>query len=338
MTSHPPADNSLCLHLDELVQELARQVPLALHGFEMNAIHKSRVATRRLKAGMDLLKPALAQSRRKPFARATRKLRRRLGPLRDLDVMLEHLDEIRSRKHADAVAWARQHLIDERERIRAKMARPNAADRVLGKLGTWWALRDDVVTAEAKAPALLAESLHLQLDRFVERAERIPQRSTEASAHASAQDPHELRIAGKRLRYTLELAAATGHPLNPILFKRFKKMQDALGLWHDYVVLTERIMELSLENGLHLHDPQMHSTMLDLSRFALSRAQRELERFAELWHDSGHLITTAIREGFALTEAVAAAEPSESQTGPGQGGSDESAAPDVPDQGAAPAA
>lgn len=329
MVRRQPVNDSLCLHLDGLVDELARQVPAALHQFDVNAIHKSRVATRRLKAAMDLLRPVLVDGQRKPFVRVTRNLRRRLGPLRDLDVMLLHLDQPRGKKHADAVTWVRQRLLEQRESARTDAAGHRDGARVIGKLGAWWALRDNVTGAEAAAPALLAESLHLQLDAFCERADRMCREADDSDDSSEPRDPHQLRIAGKRLRYTLELAAAQGHPLNPILFKLFKKMQDALGLWHDFVVLTEAIMRLALEHELHLHDPRMYSKLLDLSRYSLTRARRELEKFAQLWSDSGELISGAIREAFGLSEP---------QTGRGPSGSDEPAAPEAPDQGAAPAA
>ena len=36
-------------------------------------------------------------------------------------------------------------------------------------------------------------------------------------------------------------------------------MQEALGLWHDYVVLTERAMQISLEELLPHHDADMQA-------------------------------------------------------------------------------
>src|SRR4051812_43418946 len=84
----------LCAHLDALVDELRGFVPAALQQFDKEAIHRARVTTRRLKAALDLLSPCLDSGHQKPFANLGRKLRQRLGPLRDVDVMLGHLDEI----------------------------------------------------------------------------------------------------------------------------------------------------------------------------------------------------------------------------------------------------
>src|SRR5262245_20898256 len=102
----------LCQHLDSLVDDLRRMIPEALQDFEVDSIHKSRVTTRRLKAALDLLDSALDPDHSKPFAKLGRKLRRKLGPMRDVDVMLGHLDEIKPESpHAAAVDWLRQRLL-----------------------------------------------------------------------------------------------------------------------------------------------------------------------------------------------------------------------------------
>src|SRR3954470_24134003 len=85
----------LLAYLDELVENLRRLIPSAIRGNDADAIHDARVATRRLKAALDLLETAIDQRRLRPFAKTLRKLRRRLGPLRDLDVMGDHLRELK---------------------------------------------------------------------------------------------------------------------------------------------------------------------------------------------------------------------------------------------------
>src|SRR5689334_20097739 len=84
----------LLAHLDRLMGELHAQVAKALNEWDEDGIHRARVATRRLSAALDLVKPVVGTKRRKALAKVLRKLRRRLGPLRDADVMLEHLREL----------------------------------------------------------------------------------------------------------------------------------------------------------------------------------------------------------------------------------------------------
>src|SRR5207237_1802689 len=137
---------------------------------------------------------------------------------------------------------------------------------VLTKLGAWWGLREEVAEAGEAVDSLLADSLHQQLDAFATQAGRLmagDRRTAGADGEAGPrQDPHQLRIAGKGLRYTLEMAAAQGHKLPAAVIRHFKKMQEALGLWHDYVVLTERAMAVSLDELLPHHDAAMQQKVL----------------------------------------------------------------------------
>src|SRR5687768_14720757 len=102
----PLAEIPLLVYADGLMDALRRHVPKALGEWDGEAIHQARVATRRLKAALDLMRPVIPDKRHKPFARLLRNLRRRLGPLRDADVMLDHLRELAaSPKSAAAATW-----------------------------------------------------------------------------------------------------------------------------------------------------------------------------------------------------------------------------------------
>src|SRR4051794_12290305 len=84
----------LLKYIDDLVESLRGLIPKALKEWDVEAIHHARVSTRRLKAALDLLEPVLPGGQRRPFAKVLRNLRRQLGPLRDMDVMLSHLKEL----------------------------------------------------------------------------------------------------------------------------------------------------------------------------------------------------------------------------------------------------
>jgi len=305
-------------YVDDLVSELHQKVPKALKEFDADGIHDARVATRRLKAALDLLRFVLSDDHRKPFEKALKKLRKRLGPLRDLDVMIEHLGELSSHPvHGPVANWLRDPLIREREEARDKARKDAAPADVLAKIGAWWAVREEIVEAREAVDSLLAESLHLQLDAFAERAELIG-----SADGGKAGDPHQLRIAGKLLRYTLELAQAQGHKLPASVLRGFKKMQEALGSWHDYVVLIECAMRVPIDESLAYHDLEMQKRVVDLSRLFLRRAARELANFSKLWGRRGAEVARTIREKFPLTRPVI-----EPQTGPGPSGSSDTPAP-----------
>jgi CHAD domain-containing protein len=192
------------------------------------------------------------------------------------------------------VQWVIARLEDERESARKDCQEGKAPAEVLAKLGSWWGLRESVLGVKEAAPALLAESLHRQFHDFAQQAEMLCAQKDQTPDPEVHLDPHELRIAGKALRYTLEMAQRQGHPLPDDVLKRFKKMQDALGLWHDYVVLAERTMLKSVEHMLPHHDAPMQRAVLDLVRLFLTRAETQLRRFATLWTRSGESLTATI--------------------------------------------
>ncbi|MDB5329837.1 MAG: hypothetical protein JWP03_988 [Phycisphaerales bacterium] len=311
MATKSKAPFPLLEYVDGLVEDLRGNVPKALKEWDVDGIHRARVATRRLKAALDLLQPVLSEDQRKPFATVLKRLRRRLGPMRDLDVMLGHLKDLRgSAAHAQAVGWLEEHLRRDRERVRGESAEKGSHSRVLSRLGTWWGLREEVIEAKEAADTLLAESLHVQLDSFVEQADRLAAGNA-VPDDAERQDPHAVRIAGKAFRYTLEMAAVQGYKLPPAVMGSFKRMQEALGLWHDYVVLTERAMQVSLEDLLPHHDAPMQARVLDLARTLLKRSSQHMGQFSKLWVLRGGEVARTVRSTFPLTRSLSAP-----QTGP----------------------
>lgn len=220
----------LLSYLDSLVDNLRKLMSAAISGEDEDAVHDARVITRRLKAATNLVQTVVSGRCRRPFDRVGKSLRRQLGPLRDLDVMLEHLDEFKQPKLQPAVQWMRDRLTSLRHDAVQAAGDKTPPARMLAHLGSWWGLRHDIETARDSIAELLAQSVHLQLDAFIEQAQDL--------VGIRQNDPHKLRIAGKSLRYTLELARENGTPLPASVSSLFKRMQTALGLWHDFVVLA----------------------------------------------------------------------------------------------------
>jgi CHAD domain-containing protein len=293
MPHKPKNDFPLPDYLDGLIDKLRQQIPVAVQQHDAGAVHQARVATRRLTAALHVLKPILSKPRRHEFAGTLRRLRRRLGSLRDLDVMIDQLTAVHAPRSQLAIEWARRHLDLQRDEQRIKTEKKIAPAKLLTKLTGWGDVRQDIIDGRQAIDSLLAESLHLQLDAFIEHSDA-----------ATSHDPHELRIAGKSLRYSLEMAVESGHRLPPAITRSFKKMQDALGEWHDFVVLAERLMSLSLDEELGLHDIPMQTAVLNLARMFLARAGRSLARFSAAWQKSGSETARIIRQTFPLTQPV----------------------------------
>lgn len=293
MAASDGAKIPLLKYLDDLVHELRQLVANAINGEDVDTVHDARVATRRLKAATKLLDPLLSARCRKPFDKITRSLRKQLGPLRDTDVMLEHLDELPAVHLQNARKWLKNRLEERRGRAVAKARKKTPPSRVLGKLGSWWGLQREIAETPDQIDCLLSESVHLQLDAFAERA----------SDHAHG-DPHALRIAGKSLRYTLEMAKKHGVKIPAAVLRTFKQMQTSLGLWHDYVVLAHCMLDELVECDLALHDLDLADQVASLARISFRKAERQLKKMSDLWSERGQALCRQIRETFPLSTSV----------------------------------
>lgn len=301
-----PKPSSLLDYLDDLTRHLAAQLSAALLSGDVSAVHQSRVATRRLGAAMKLLDPIVDRAKRKRLEKSLKKMRKRLGRLRDLDVMMDHLAELRvSNSSPNAIDWMQGQLAKEREQAQEEATTSIPLYKTLGQLEQWRLVRTEVQGSADAIDHLLAQSLHQQMEAFASAANAIatptpaePDQAAQGDAHRP--DPHDVRIAGKSLRYTLEMADAAGHSLPTKVHKVFKNMQDALGAWHDYVVLTESIMQRSAGQMMAHHDLPLQVEVLRLATDVLSIAQKQLEKFNRLWKENAETLQASVRETFPI--------------------------------------
>lgn len=296
-------------YLDGLLQELRLKATPAFTRWETEAVHDARVCTRRLGSAMKLLVALLAGTEHAQFVRLLKRLRRRLGPLRDLDVMIEHAQQMKTTGFPLAIPWTLRKLEDQRTQLRAEISGRTKPLRDLAPWVGWW---NNVHELDAKAEALLLEHIPGLLASFDTQARALldargrdgsPSRpshiesggfaETVLPSHAETAlplvslDPHALRIVGKELRYSLELARAGGFKLPGRVFKTFKQLQDSLGLWHDHVVLSQTILKLSVDCELACHNVGLFGEILKLAQWVWRSADRHLIAFLRRWHEKG---------------------------------------------------
>ena len=72
-------------------EDVWKAVPRAAEGVDIEGVHDVRVASRRLRAAMDVAAPAFPASWYKPLHKLAKEITSELGEVRDRDVMLEYL-------------------------------------------------------------------------------------------------------------------------------------------------------------------------------------------------------------------------------------------------------
>lgn len=197
-------------------------------GEDPENLHQHRVAARRtrafLRAARSYLEPAWRQSLVGPL----RELGAATGPVRDLDVVLEHVRaELRSLDEPDRSAAALLVTALEREHESARSTLLTALDGAAYR----------ILPARLRLPPRLAtgvEAIPLErvarkeFGRLVKAVDRLGKEPDETKIHA-------LRIMLKRVRYAAELAAPDRKALGRFLADA-KTLQDLLGKHQDAVV------------------------------------------------------------------------------------------------------
>jgi CHAD domain-containing protein len=213
-------------------------------GDDIEDVHQMRVATRRLRAALQVLGAAVAPKRARVFRRELRAVADSLGDVRDRDVLLEHVREyagqddarrdglaplIEALEHRQRVAHKRLiKLLDDRRytRFKQECARFLTASDEHGAIGDGPTPR----VRYAAGSAILA------------RYEQLRAFETVVPAHSEQIEPekmellHQMRIAGKHLRYTLELFADALGPGAGVALKPLIALQEHLGALQDIEV------------------------------------------------------------------------------------------------------
>ncbi len=198
-------------------------------GLDTEHLHKMRVATRRLRTAMRVFEAAFTKNDSKTVGRGFRWLGRRLGAVRDLDVAVLAMPAWRSRFGPEpASGWEGLGQRLETLRSRARRELVDALDS-----SRWTELSEAAEQVFASATHTcgplsdhMAPLLEVRLAAFEAGVQ------TFLETHSLA-DAHQLRILGKRLRYTVEfLRPALATDVRPLL-KRLATFQDELGAMQD---------------------------------------------------------------------------------------------------------
>jgi len=207
---------------------------------EPEALHRARVASRRLRELLPLL----------PSAKA-RKLRRRLGKVtaglsavRELDAMLPIIDERLPAPGAETLLLdhLRDAVMSARDEARTHLDERLTAGglrRLTRKLGR---LADEVARAEeSNAAEPRGRGWRWALDaRIARRGAQLARAIRGAGAVYLPERLHDVRIAVKKLRYAMELAGEAGRRAVGAELRLLKRSQDVLGRMHDLERLLDR--------------------------------------------------------------------------------------------------
>ncbi|MDY0170935.1 MAG: CHAD domain-containing protein [Thermoguttaceae bacterium] len=245
------ADEGLCVlaakHFRQQAQRLSAQFEGIRAAEDIECIHRARVASRRLRAGLRMFQDHLQPEVYRRWRKHIRRVTSGLGDARDKDVQIEFLCrafcELHEASLFPGVARLLADLEKQRERVQPKVV--EAVDRiersrVLDEMQA--ALKEVRGTGKSDKAVSRSAAVYREAEQRInaQLEELLGHEGGLADPSASAEH-HAMRIAAKRLRYTIEIVKPVYDKSLDAMLKAVKRIQTLLGDIHDCDVWAERL-------------------------------------------------------------------------------------------------
>jgi CHAD domain-containing protein len=264
--------------LEQRVEAVQHYLDLAARrpGENIEHVHQLRVSTRRASAACSVFKDLTRTKRLGPLTRELRRLRRMASAARDLDVLCERLSKEAgdpSRANLDrAVVWV--------QRRRQEVQKP------LCKASRGWAHGKQ----RRKVQRLLRSGLwrkSTRKQRFGGVSRRVLASAVERFFAATSADLsnleslHEMRIQGKRLRYTIEVVASCfDKRLGEEIYPCVEEVQERLGAVNDHGAAQQMFAGWLGE----VQDETLAEIFGELAKIEGERAEAARQEFLQWWN------------------------------------------------------
>ncbi|MFC5754571.1 CHAD domain-containing protein [Actinomadura rugatobispora] len=273
----PTAGDAAVAYLAAQVEALLAYDP-KVRLAEFDAVHRMRVATRRMRSVLQSYRPVLDRERTDPLREELKWLAAVLGEVRDLEVLrMRFTERVEGLEGIGEPAWLEELAKQEQAAYR----RVNTAL----KLPRYYALLDalEALVADPPLTARAGRDATAELPRLVVRAWK---RLADAyDGVAASEDPeltrHEVRKDAKRARYAAEAAVAVlGDPAKQTV-KNAKRLQEVLGGYQDGVIASEHLRGAA-ERARDTADAFTLGVLYGIER---CEAQAALDRLEGTWAD-----------------------------------------------------
>lgn len=210
-------------------------------------VHRFRTNSRRVEALVAELAPECRNQRK--LLKLLSKLRKKAGRVRDLDVQIAFLKDLRFPDRQSH----RAHLLETLVKEQAQRSK---------KLGKHFD-RDGIRQLRKRLDRVKPDLAIHRVDPLQLAIERLPQ---PGQLPLTPKTLHAYRIAAKRARYVAELALNS--PYAESFIAELKRAQDEIGQWHDMLKLSNRAQE---QFG-GVRDSALVSMLENLTRARFKRA------------------------------------------------------------------
>jgi len=207
-------------------QKLERDLVKLSSKSQAESVHRFRTGTRRLQILLGELSPEPDRSQKK-LLKMVGRIRKRAGKVRDLDVQLAALRSLKIPREPRRKTQMVNHLIELRGQQEKKLRKAVDEDAVREIRKRLKRASKNFNPEASQDPLAVASGM-------LEGIGRGDAPVTEALLH-------KYRILSKRARYAAEFAEQSNEAAQFIT--GIKRLQDALGDWHDWLILTQTASE-----------------------------------------------------------------------------------------------
>jgi CHAD domain-containing protein len=217
-----------------LLEAMQRNQQGVIDNIDTEFLHDFRVAIRRTRSLLALMKDALEPDVRRRFQAEFRALGKVTGPARDLDVQLLTVEECQAQLPESLHDGLDRFFADlraKRSQEQIKLTEGLTAPECQTLLADWQAYLEQEEEGSGSAVGQsAAKIIRKQFAKLLLDIENLDSASSD-------EDVHQVRIQGKKLRYALEFFRSL-YPAKKMvrLIKDLKQLQDCLGHWNDLSV------------------------------------------------------------------------------------------------------
>ena len=268
-----------------LLEAIRINEPGVLTDTDIEFLHDLRVAVRRTRSALVLMKGVFAPAIEKQFKQEFKYIGQITGPVRDLDVYLASREEYMQRvpfRLQTGLGYFFEDLTTRRKTERRKLVRALKGERYQRILADWRQLLatspwpEPGKRGELPVKELAGQVIHKRFRRVLADGEKIDPKSPDESLH-------RLRIECKKLRYSLEFFTSLyDEDVMRRLVRHLKLLQNNLGDFNDLSVQQDMLAHfLSTIRPGTIRSREMAASIGGLMT-DLSRQHREVRtRFEE---------------------------------------------------------
>ncbi len=292
-----PVDEGLRLLAAGYIQKQGRRLVRQLDGVrladDIECVHEARVASRRLRAALRMFCNCFQARKLKRWRKAVRQITKGLGDARDLDVQIEFLcgvlDELTEKSCYPGIARLLVQVEKRRERIQPDVVKAVDRFETSGVLDEMRAVAKSILKeADRRGLGVQSAVAYLQTEQHIlDRLNNLMCYEDSLGDPEAIEQHHAMRIAAKRLRYTVEIA-------RPVYAGRLdetvtvaKRLQSMLGDIHDCDVWLEYLCSFAKEERARIrkrfgHDGPFERLRPGIDHLAQDRRNQREETFRKL--------------------------------------------------------